>query len=169
MNLLIKHLDLNWLQVILVYNSSLSCPSESREDGPSSLSAPYCQCIYDATSFKNRLMRFTRQSQSGAGSWWLSSFIEVALGMNDSWPSYTEQRMFSRSAVLLSLTFTERMLQLHASSSHLAHSAQLSTLHKWLRWVFFSQENVRKGLNKLCNVIDTVNTYPQKLKALLRL
>ncbi len=56
-NLIIKHLDLNWLQVILVYNSSLSCPSERREDDPSSLSAPYCQYIYDATSFKNRLMR----------------------------------------------------------------------------------------------------------------
>ncbi len=53
----VKHLDLNWLQVILVYNSSLSCPSESREDDSSPLSAPYCQCIYDATSFKNRLMR----------------------------------------------------------------------------------------------------------------
>ena len=58
MNLIIKHLDLNWLQVSLVYNSSLSCPSESREDSSSSLSAPYCQCIYDAASFKNRLMRW---------------------------------------------------------------------------------------------------------------
>ncbi len=64
MNLIIKHLDLNWLQVILVYNSSLSCPSESREDDPSSLSAPYCQCIYDATSFKNRLMRKVKLSLS---------------------------------------------------------------------------------------------------------
>ncbi len=57
MNLIIKHLDLNWLQVIFVDNSSLSCTSENREDDPSSLSAPYCQCIYDATSFNNRLMR----------------------------------------------------------------------------------------------------------------
>ncbi len=66
-NLIIKHLDLNWLQAILVYNSSLSCPSENREDDPSSFSAPYCQCIYDATSFKNRLMHPTMcfYSQSG--------------------------------------------------------------------------------------------------------
>ncbi len=37
--------------------NSQSQLSENREDDPSSLSAPYCQCIYDATSFENRLMR----------------------------------------------------------------------------------------------------------------
>ncbi len=57
MYLIIKHLDLNWLPLILVCNSSLSCPSENREDGSSSLSAPYCQCIYDATSFNNQFMQ----------------------------------------------------------------------------------------------------------------
>ena len=57
MYLIIKHLDLNWLQVILVYNLSMSCPSKSRDDDSSSLSARYCQCIYNATSFKNRFMR----------------------------------------------------------------------------------------------------------------